>query len=98
VTPKHIKLHTYFNALKQIIKELVSVNEEVYKEALTYILPMKNAKKKENTPKRSLCIRFKSRPVHITSFRKRAFTKKRRGFCVRMFSFVLCASRPLPYI
>ena len=27
--PNNIKLHTYFNALKQIIKESVSINEEV---------------------------------------------------------------------
>jgi len=70
VIPKHIKLHTYFNALKQIIKELVSINEEVYKEALTHILPMKNARKKKDIPKRSLRNGFKSRPVHRISCRK----------------------------
>jgi len=28
VIPKNIKLHTHFNALKQIINEMVPINEE----------------------------------------------------------------------
>jgi len=63
VIPKHIKLHTYFNALKQITKELALIDEEVQKRGLIYILQMKNTRKKTKVLKRSPRVRFKSRSI-----------------------------------
>jgi len=91
VTPKHIKLHTYFNALKQIIKELVSVNEEVYKEALTYILPMKNAKKKGKHPKKKPMYQVQIPPrPHYFFQKKSVHEEKKRLLCSHVFFCALC--------